>query len=366
MKIGIVWLPNVWKSTLFNALTNNYSADAANFPFCTIEPNIGIVEVKDKRVDELAQISETENKIYAAIQFVDIAWLVKWASQWEGLGNKFLANIRETDAIVQVVRHFQDDDVVHVEWWPDPIRDVEIINDELMIADLQMIENILWWLHKKIKSWDADAKRLASALEKIQICLNEWNLAYQIKDDLEPKDLEVLKPYNFLTFKPFVYAINVNEENLKNTDAIKAEFEEKLKRPVAVVSAKFESEIMEMDAEDKDMFLEDLKGGQDIELPTLDDLIKLAFDTVGLMYYFTTGKKETRAWTIPLNSTAPQAAGAIHTDFERGFIKAETVSYDKFIEAGGWSWARDKGVLRLEWKTYIVQDGDVILFRFNT
>lgn len=366
MKVGIVGLPNVGKSTLFNALTKNYSADAANFPFCTIEPNIGIVEVKDKRVDVLSEISQTETKIYAAIQFVDIAGLVKWASQGEGLGNKFLANIRETDAIVQVVRHFEDDDVVHVEWSPNPLRDVEIINDELMIADLQMVENILGWLHKKVKSWDADAKRLATVLEKIQTFLNQWKLAYEIKAELEEKDMQLLKPYNFLTYKPFVYAINVSEENLKNAEALKKEFEEKLQRPVAIVSAKFESEIMEMDADDKEMFLEDLKDGKDVELPTLDDLIKLAFDTVGLMYYFTTGKKETRAWTIPIASTAPQAAWAIHTDFERWFIKAETVSYDKFVEVGGWSWARDKGVLRLEWKTYIVQDGDVILFRFNT
>lgn len=366
MKVGIVGLPNVGKSTLFNALTKNYSADAANFPFCTIEPNIGIVEVKDKRVDVLSEISQTETKIYAAIQFVDIAGLVKWASQGEGLGNKFLANIRETDAIVQVVRHFEDDDVVHVEWSPNPLRDVEIINDELMIADLQMVENILGWLHKKVKSWDADAKRLATVLEKIQTFLNQWKLAYEIKAELEEKDIQLLKPYNFLTYKPFVYAINVSEENLKNAEALKKEFEEKLQRPVAIVSAKFESEIMEMDADDKEMFLEDLKDGKDVELPTLDDLIKLAFDTVGLMYYFTTGKKETRAWTIPIASTAPQAAWAIHTDFERWFIKAETVSYDKFVEVGGWSGARDKGVLRLEGKTYIVQDGDVILFRFNT
>lgn len=366
MKVGIVWLPNVGKSTLFNALTKNYSADAANFPFCTIEPNIGIVEVKDERVDKLSEISETETKIYAAITFVDIAGLVKGASKGEGLGNQFLANIREVDAIVQVVRHFQDDDVVHVEGSPDPMRDIDIINTELIIADLQMIENMLAGMQRKIKSWDIDMKQLSDVLTQMQTYLNEGKLAYEIKDQLSEKGIELLKPYNFLTFKPFVYAINVTETDLKNEDTLKAEFAEKLQRPVAIVSAKFESEIMEMDAEDKEMFLEDLKDGKDVELPTLDDLIKLAFDTVGLMYYFTTGKKETRAWTVPLGSTAPQAAGAIHTDFERGFIKAETVSYDKFVEAGGWSGARDKGSLRLEGKTYIVQDGDVMLFRFNT
>lgn len=365
MKIGIVWLPNVGKSTLFNALTQNYSADAANFPFCTIEPNIGIVEVKDERVDRLAEISETETKIYAAINFVDIAGLVKGASDGEGLGNQFLANIRETDAIVQVVRHFQDDDVVHVEGAPDPMRDVEIINTELMIADIQMIDNILGGLHKKVKSWDTDAKNLFDVLEKMKTYLNEGKLAYDMKDDLSTKELDLLKPYNFLTFKPFVYAINVTETDLKNAATLKTEFEEKLQRPVSIVSAKFESEIMEMDTEDKEMFLEDLKDGQDVMLPTLDDLIKLAFDTVGLMYYFTTGKKETRARTIPLNSTAPQAAWAIHTDFEKGFIKAETVSYENFVKVWGWAGARDNGVLKLEGKTYIVQDGDVMLFRFN-
>jgi len=367
MKIGIVWLPNVGKSTLFNALTKNYSADAANFPFCTIEPNVGVVEVKDERVDVLAKISETDTKIYAAMNFVDIAGLVKGASEGEGLWNKFLSHIREVDAIVQVVRLFEDDDVVHVEWWPDPLRDVEIINTELILADMQTIENIMWGIHKRLKSWDLDAKTLAWALEKIKTALDKEQLAIDVLDDLSEKELEVLKAYNFLTFKPFIYALNVSEEQLKDASSLKAEYEEKLWKKVAVVSAKFETDIMELDDDDKEMFMDELKGGDaNIIIPTLDDMIKLAFDTLGLMYYFTTGEKETRAWTVKKWSTAPQAAWAIHTDFERGFIKADVVSYDTFVEHAWWSWSKEKWWLRLEWKQYIVQDGDVMLFRFNT
>ncbi len=366
MKIGIVWLPNVGKSTLFNALTKNYSADAANFPFCTIEPNVGVVEVKDERVDVLAKISETDTKIYAAMNFVDIAGLVKGASEGEWLGNKFLSHIREVDAIVQVVRLFEDDDVVHVEWGPDPLRDVDIINTELILADMQTIDNIMWGLQKKLKSGDQDAKTLMWALEKIKIALDNEQLAIDILDDLSDKQLEALKAYNFLTFKPFIYALNVSEDQLKDSTALKNEYEEKLWKKVAVVSAKFETEIMELDDEDKEMFMDELKWWADVEIPTLDDMIKLAFDTLGLMYYFTTGKKETRAWTVKKWSTAPQAAWVIHTDFERGFIKADVVSYPTFVECNGWSWAKEKGWLRLEGKSYLVQDGDVMLFRFNT
>jgi len=302
--------------------------------------------VKDPRVEKLAEISWTEKLIYAAINFVDIAGLVKWASAWEGLGNKFLANIRETDAIVQVVRHFQDDDVVHVEWWPDPLRDVEIINTELIIADIQTIENILPWLARKLKSGDGDTKKLHAVLERMKEALEWWSLAIDIKDDLSDAELELLKPYNFLTFKPFIYALNVSEDNLKNSAALIAEYQEKLQKPVTVVCAKFESEIMELDADEKVMFIDELKWWADVKIPTLDDLIGLAFDTVGLMYYFTTGVKETRAWTIPKESTAPQAAGAIHTDFERGFIKADVVSYDDFVAVWGRSGAKEKGVQR--------------------
>jgi len=365
MKIGIVWLPNVGKSTLFNALTKNYAADAANFPFCTIEPNVGVVDVKDPRVETLAKISGTEKLIYATIDFVDIAGLVKWASQWEWLWNQFLANIREVDAIVQVVRHFEDDDVVHVEWGPDPLRDVEIINTELIIADLQMIENIMQWLQRKLKSNDPSVKSLYAILEKMKGYLEAGKLAYDIADDLSDKEKELLKSYNFLTYKPFIYALNVSEGNLAAWVSLIQEYTEKLNKPVTVVCAKFESDIMELDDNEKEMFVDELKEWKDIVLPTLDDLIKLAFDTVGLMYYFTTGVKETRAWTVKKWSTAPQAAGAIHTDFERGFIKADVVSYPDFVAWNWWAGSKDKWTLRLEGKTYIVKDGDVMLFKFN-
>lgn len=365
MKIGIVWLPNVWKSTLFNALTKNYAADAANFPFCTIEPNVGVVEVKDSRVDQLAEISQSQKSIYATIDFVDIAWLVKGASQWEGLWNQFLANIREVDAIVQVVRHFEDDDVVHVEWWPDPLRDIEIINTELILADLQMIDNVMQWLQRKLKSQDPQVKKLYAILEKMKGYLETWKLAYDIAEELDDGQKELLKPYNFLTYKPFIYAFNVAEEDLVKAKQIIDTYTEQLHKPVTVVCAKFESDIMELDEEDKAMFVEELTGGKDMHIPTLDDLIALAFDTVGLMYYFTTWPKETRAWTVKKWSTAPQAAWAIHTDFERWFIKADVVTCDNFLASQGRAWAKDKGALRLEGKDYIVQDGDVMLFKFN-
>ncbi len=365
MKIWIVGLPNVGKSTLFNALTKNYSADAANFPFCTIEPNIGVVEVKDERVDSLAKISDTDTKIYAAINFVDIAGLVKGASEGEGLGNKFLSHIREVDALVQVVRLFHDDDVVHVEWWPDPMRDIEIINTELILADMQTVDNIMWWLEKKVKSGDRDSKDLYETLKLIKEHLEAEKLAIDLYDDFTEKQIELLKPYSFLTFKPFVYALNVTETELVHAEALKREYEEKLNKHVAIVSAKFESELIQMDEEEKELFHEDLKDGKDMELPTLDDLIKLAFDEVGLMYYFTTGKKETRAWTVKKWSTAPQAAWAIHTDFEKGFIKADVVRYEDFVTHSGWTGAKENGAQRLEGKEYIVQDGDVMLFRFN-
>lgn len=366
MKIGIVGLPNVGKSTLFNALTKNYSADAANFPFCTIEPNVGVVEVKDERVDKLAEISATQKKIYATIDFVDIAGLVKGASEWEWLGNKFLSHIREVDAIVQVVRLFQDTDVIHVEWWPDPLRDIEIINMELILADIQSIENILWWLAKKLKANDPDIQKLYETLEQIKTHLEDEKLAIDLYSSFSERQLELLKPYSFLTFKPFVYALNVSEDELKNAAALQTEYEQKLNKKVAVVSAKFETELMDLEDDERDLFMEDLKWwNEGLVLPTLDDLIKLAFDTVGLMYYFTTGEKETRAWTVGKWSTAPQAAGVIHTDFEKWFIKADVVTYDDFVTHSWRSWAKEKWAQRLEGKDYLVQDGDVMLFRFN-
>lgn len=364
MQIGIVGLPNVGKSTLFNALTKQYAADAANFPFCTIEPNVGIVNVNDPRLQVLAQVSNTQKIVPAAIQFVDIAGLVKGASQGEGLGNKFLAHIREVDAIVQVVRHFQDSDVVHVEWTTDPMRDVEIINTELIMADLQLIERKIPELERKLKGQDKESAQLLPILQHIQQLLLAGKLAYDCAGDLSVDEKKQLRQFNFLTFKPFIYAINVHEQELKNATQIKSQFEAVLHKPVAIVCAKFESELLEASTEERSLFLQEL--AEDIEtIPTLDDLIALAFHTVGLMYYFTTGEKETRAWTIKQWSTAPQAAWVIHTDFERGFIKAEVVSYPEFVADGGRTGARDKGHLRLEGKEYIVREGDVIVFKCN-
>jgi GTP-binding protein YchF len=364
MQIGIVGLPNVGKSTLFNALTKQYAADAANFPFCTIEPNVGIVNVNDPRLQVLAQVSNTQKIVPAAIQFVDIAGLVKGASQGEGLGNKFLAHIREVDAIVQVVRHFQDSDVVHVEWTTDPMRDVEIINTELIMADLQLIERKIPELERKLKGQDKESAQLLPILQHIQQLLLAGKLAYDCAGDLSIDEKKQLRQFNFLTFKPFIYAINVHEQELKNAPHIQSQFEALLHKPVAIVCAKFESELLEASTEERSLFLQEL--AEDIAtIPTLDDLIALAFRTVWLMYYFTTWEKETRARTIKQGSTAPQAAGVIHTDFERGFIKAEIVSYPEFVADGGRTWARDKGHLRLEGKEYIVREGDVIVFKCN-
>ncbi|HPC34165.1 MAG TPA: redox-regulated ATPase YchF [Candidatus Absconditabacterales bacterium] len=367
MKIGIVGLPNVGKSTLFNALTNSYSAPAENFPFCTIEPNVGIVDVKDPRIEKLAEISQTKKIIHANIEFVDIAGLVRGAGKGEGLGNKFLSNIREVDAIVQVLRYFKDADVVHVEGEVNLMRDIDIINSELIFSDLEKIERILPGIKKKMQTTgDKFLKREVEILELIQQTLEGNKLANTIVDQLDEQDMKLIRSYGFLTIKPFVYAINVGQDDIPNKDQIQKELQEKLQSPVVIVCAKLESEMMGMEKDEKIQFVSELLEIENIEnIPTLDDLITLAFDTVGLMYYFTTGEKETRAWTIKKGFTAPQAAGVIHTDFERGFIKAEVVSYDDFISYGGWNKVKENGKLRLEGKDYVVQDGDIIVFKFN-
>ena len=367
MKIGIVWLPNVGKSTLFNALTKSYAAPAENFPFCTIDPNIWIVDVKDPRIDVLAEMSHSQKKVYATTEFVDIAWLVKWASKWEWLWNKFLANIRETDAIVQVLRYFKDPDVVHVEWDIDPMRDVEIINTELIFADLEHIERVLPTLQKKVKVASATKEEIKQTeiLEVIYKALMDWKLAHTVREQFSNDDLKVLKSYNFLTLKPFIYALNVSQDDLVKADEIKAEYSQKLNAPVAVVCVKIEQEMMEMSTDEKLEFMAEMLEIQTSKIPTLDDLISLAFNTLWLMYYFTTWEKETKAWTIPQGSTAPQAAWAIHSDFERWFIKAEVVWFDNLVACGSRAKAREKWLLRLEWKNYIVQDGDVMIFKFN-
>ncbi len=367
MKIWIVWLPNVWKSTLFNALTKNYSADSANFPFCTIDPNVGVVDVRDQRVDNLANISNSKNKIYANIEFVDIAWLVRGASKWEGLGNQFLANIREVDAIVQVVRYFKDSDVVHVDWDVNPERDMETINSELIIADLQQLETKLSSLKKKYLSKEKEAMNIYPVLERMKLALEKGKLAYDIKDELSDSEIKVLKQYDLLTFKPFVYALNIWEEELCFSQELKEKYEKDFGKPFQPVSAKLETEFLNLEEDEKQEYIKDIKIScdEDNYIPTLDDLIKLSFDEVWLMYFFTSWEKETRAWTVKKDSTAPQAAGKIHTDFEKWFIKAEVCKYEDFVEYKGWQASREAGKARLEWKNYIVKDGDVILFRFN-
>ncbi len=366
MKIGIVGLPNVGKSTLFNALTKSYAAPAENFPFCTIEPNVGIVDVKDPRMIALSEMSKTQKIVYAHTEFVDIAGLVKGASKGEGLGNKFLSHIREVDAIVQVLRHFQDSDIVHVEGGVNPLRDQEIINTELIFADLEHIEKVLPNLQKRAKiAQNKEDKKVAEILEKIQNVLMEGKLANTIKEEFSDEELKLIKSYNFLTLKPFVYALNIAQDEIQNAEKLKAEFGAKLQAPVAIVCVKLEAEMMSFSVEERNEFLTELLELWGNQVPTLDDLISLAFNQLGLMYYFTTGEKETRAWTIPLNSTAPQAAWAIHSDFERGFIKAEVIATDKLLECGSRSKAKEKGLVRLEGKEYIVQDGDVMIFKFN-
>ncbi len=368
MKAGIVGLPNVGKSTLFNALTQSYAAQAANFPFATIEPNVGIVDVKDSRLDQLAQVSNSQKKIYATMKFVDIAWLVKWASQGEGLGNKFLANIREVDAIIQVVRYFEDPDVSHVEGQIDPLRDIQIINTELILADMAQIEDKLPYLHKKAQQKDKEAQLLYSALKKIYDALEQGKLAIEVENDLTESEKHLVKAYNFLTLKPFLYVLNIWEDQLCEASKIYEQFKDKVPGDLVLVSAKLEEELIGLDEEEKKEFLSDIAqncGKSAEEIPTLNDLIKTAFDRLGLMYFFTSWEKESRAWTIKKWTKAPQAAGVIHTDFEKWFVKAEVINRKDFVEAWGWHKAKEKWLVRLEGKEYEVQDGDVILFRFT-
>lgn len=363
MKIGIAWLPNVGKSTLFNALTKTYAADAANFPFCTIEPNVGIVDVVDERVDKLSNLSHSQKTIHATIQFVDIAGLVKGASQGAWLWNKFLSHIRETDAIVQVLRYFSDPDVVHVEGDVDPLRDADIINTELILADLEQLDRHLPAMEKKAKTWDKESQKIYPILKRIYDVLMTGKVAYEVSADFTEEEHLAIRQYNLLTDKPFIYAVNIGAQDFSRAADIKKEYENILHAPVTLVCAKLESEMLWFSPAERAEYIQSEFG--DVVVPTLDDLIALAFDTVGLMYYFTTGEKETRAWTILKNSKAPEAAAAIHTDFQKKFIKAEVVSYAQFLLAGSWSVAREKWYLRLEGKEYIVQDGDIIVFKIG-
>ncbi|MFC3095953.1 redox-regulated ATPase YchF [Alteromonas sediminis] len=359
-KCGIVGLPNVGKSTLFNALTKA-GIEAANFPFCTIEPNTGVVPVPDTRLDKLAAIVKPERVIPTTMEFVDIAGLVAGASKGEGLGNKFLANIRETDAIGHVVRCFEDENIVHVSGKVSPLDDIEVINTELALADLETTEKALIRVGKRAKGGDADAKFELKVLEKIKPHLDEGLPLRALS--LEKEELAAISYMNMLTIKPTMYIANVNDDGFENNphlDKVTALAAEE-NAVVVAVCASIESDIAELDDEDREEFMQDMG----LEEPGLNRVIRAGYNLLTLETYFTAGPKEVRAWTYPIGSTAPQAAGKIHTDFEKGFIRAEIVGFDDYIEFNGESGAKDAGKWRLEGKDYIVKDGDVIHFRFN-
>jgi GTP-binding protein YchF len=364
LQAGIVGLPNVGKSTLFNALTAQEAALAANYPFATIEPNVGVVAVPDERLEPLAKIVKTSVIVPATVEFVDIAGLVRGASKGEGLGNQFLANIRETDAVIQVVRWFEDDNIVHVEGSVNPVRDIETIQIELALADLASVEKRRDKAIRAAKSGDKDAKREIEILDKIQPVLEEGRPPRSA--DLSDDEQAIVKGWFLLSTKPTIYAANVDEQTLADPDAnphvqtvrghAKTENAE-----VVVICAKLEAELVALDPAERAEYLKDLG----LASSGVDNLIKSAYKMLGLMSFLTAGEKEVRAWTIPQNTKAPKAAGEIHTDIERGFIRAEIVSYNDLTKVGSYAAARDQGLLRLEGKEYIMQEGDIVNFRFN-
>jgi len=361
LQCGIVGLPNVGKSTLFNALTKAGIA-AENYPFCTIEPNVGIVEVPDPRLGRLAAIVKPERILPATVEFVDIAGLVAGASKGEGLGNQFLANIRETDAIVNVVRCFEDDNVVHVSGRVDPLADIETIETELALADLANVDKQIAKVAKLAKSGgDKEAQRLLAVLEKCQIQLNQAKPIRAL--DLYDEEKELIRPFCFITAKPAMFVANVSESGFTNNPHLEKlqAYAASQNAPVVAICAAIESEIADMPDDDKAVFLSDM-GMQE---PGLNRLIRAGFSLLGLQTYFTAGVKEVRAWTVRIGATAPQAAGVIHTDFERGFIRAEVIAFDDFVALKGEQGAKEAGKMRLEGKDYIVKDGDVMHFRFN-
>ena len=364
MKLGIVGLPNVGKSTLFNSLTKA-GAESANYPFCTIDPNVGIVTVPDERLGLLGDFYHSRKVTPAVIEFVDIAGLVKGASKGEGLGNQFLANIREVDAIVHVVRCFEDSNVIHVDGSIDPMRDIETINLELIFSDLEILERRIAKVTKTARMDKEAAKELAF-LEKVKAHLEDGKMAITMETENEDEE-GWMGTYNLLTWKPVIYAANVLEDDLADDGASNAhvravrEFAAEQNSEIFVICAQIEQEIAELDEEERKMFLEDLGLSES----GLEKLVKASYHLLGLMSFLTAGEDETRAWTIKIGTKAPQAAGKIHTDFERGFIKAEVVNYRDLLDCGSYAGAREKGLVRMEGKEYVVQDGDVILFRFN-
>ena len=364
MKLGIVGLPNVGKSTLFNSLTKA-GAESANYPFCTIDPNVGVVTVPDERLNLLGDFYKSKKVTPAVIEFVDIAGLVKGASKGEGLGNQFLANIREVDAIVHVVRCFEDSNVVHVDGSIDPLRDIETINLELVFSDLEILERRIAKVTKTARI-DKEAAKELTFLEKVKAHLEEGQLAITLETENEDEDAW-LATYNLLTAKPVIYAANVAEDDIAddgaNNQYVQAvrEYAAKQNSEVFVICAQIEEEISELDEDERKMFLEDLG----LTESGLEKLVRASYHLLGLMSFLTAGEDETRAWTIKIGTKAPQAAGKIHTDFERGFIKAEVVNYQDLLDCGSYAGAREKGLVRMEGKEYVVQDGDVILFRFN-
>lgn len=364
MKLGIVGLPNVGKSTLFNSLTKA-GAESANYPFCTIDPNVGVVTVPDERLNVLAEMYQTKKIVPAVIEFVDIAGLVKGASKGEGLGNQFLANIREVDAIVHVVRCFEDTNVIHVDGSVDPVRDIETINLELIFSDLEILERRIAKTSRGARNDKALAKEL-ELLNSLKAYLEDGKLAITYKTEDE-EEQALLDSFNLLTAKPVIFAANVCEDDLADDGASNSyvqavrEYAKETGSGVFVICAKIEEEISELEEDEKAMFLEDLG----LKESGLEKLIAASYDLLGLMSFLTAGETETRAWTIRKGTKAPQAAGKIHSDFERGFIRAEVVNYQNLLDCGSLAAAREKGLVGLEGKDYVVQDGDVILFRFN-
>jgi ribosome-binding ATPase len=365
LKAGIVGLPNVGKSTLFNALTRTRKAEAANYPFCTIDPNVGVVTVPDARLEPLSKIAKTQTIIPAVIEFVDIAGLVKGAADGEGLGNKFLSHIREVDAIVQVVRCFEDADIHHVTGSVDPVRDIEIINTELGVADLDNVKKRREKLAKDVKRGDKAAVAENAVLAKFEAALDAGKLALSV--ELTPEEKVLAKSFYLLTDKPTIFACNVKENELAGADKnpFVLKVSEYVKTHLAcqavVISAQIESDLSDLSAEEASQFLKELGVNES----GVGSLIRATYHLLGLRTYFTAGEKEVRAWTIHVGNTAPQAAGVIHSDFERGFIKAETVGYDDLMKCGSVAAAREKGLYRMEGKEYVVKDGDVMLFKFN-